>query len=75
MKRAVKTIIVSLAICLSLVVSGLAQPTKIDSDIGSAVFQRDKPPEKPKERDKPKDEKRGDDRRDDKDKRKKPEFF
>jgi hypothetical protein len=75
MKRAFKTIIVSLTICLSLTVSGLAQSAKIDSDIGSAVFQRDKPPEKPKEREKPKDEKRGEERRDDKDKRKKPDFF
>ena len=75
MKRAVKTIIVSLAICLSLVVSSWAQPAKLDSDTGSAVFQRDKPPEKPKEREKPKDDKRGEDRRDDKDKRKKPDFF
>ena len=75
MKRAVKTIIVSLTICLSLVVSSLAQPANMDSDTGSAIFQRDKPPEKPKEREKPKDEKRGEEKRDDKDKRKKPEFF
>jgi hypothetical protein len=75
MKRAVKTTIISLTVCLLLAVPGWAQSAKLDSHFNSAIFQRDKPPEKPKER--PKDDKRGEEKRDDKkdDKRKKPDFF
>ena len=77
MKKAVKTTIVSLTVCLLLVVPGWAQASRFDFSMSSGAYQRDKPPEKPKER--PKDEKKGRDERppekkDDKGK-KKPDFF
>ena len=73
MMKVIKTTIVSIAVCLSLTASGLAQSVALSSGSDSAVFQRDKTPEKPKERDKPKDDRR-DERRDDKkdDKKKRP---
>lgn len=78
MKKAVKTTIISLTVCLLLVAPCLAQPAKMGvGDMALAVGQ-DKPKEKPKERDKPKEddrrEKKPDDKKDDKG-RKKPDFF
>lgn len=75
MKKVIKNTIVSLAVCLSLTASGLAQSAGMNSNVGAANFQRpDKEKEKPKEREKNGGDEKREPKRDDK-KPRKPDFF